>query len=731
VQSSFGSLSIEALRLPSVMALRGVSLSSARFLPLASKAQDCKISARPDANVLGEDAREPRFQCELLRRDVDSVIFDQELESVCGAHHKPAHDGESPKAAKARYLAELKTHPKPTAIVDSGNGLKLWRLAEPIGPDAFAQVEAASKAAILALGGMPGTQNVDRILRLPGTTNVPNATKRKAGRVECPANLISFNGATCALDAFPLPKANGRGYMNGHHTAANAGASIDFDNLPSVDIDTLPVTDRIRHMIRTGKDPENKLRDKSRSSAFWSVLLATVRAGCADGEIAAIMFDLPIGAHLRGQSNPRRKLEEQIDKARRQMRLKNERDEPKETPDVVCLADVVPQPIKWLWPQRFALGKLSLIAGHPGLGKSQLTLDLAARVSTGGEWPCRGGKAPRGNVIILSAEDDAADTIRPRLDAAGADPNHIHALQAIKQVDGDGRRSFDLTRDIEHLEQTIYEVGDVKLVIIDPISAYMGQPGKVDTHRNTDVRAILAPLQDLASRLGVAVIVISRLTKGGRDGALARVTGSGAFVAAARAAFIVEKEKDEDNKDTGRRLFLPAENNIGDDTTGFAYTIVMKPTATHGLHAPAIEWEDETVSITADEALAPASGEKSGGAFDARNFLKECLSNGPMPQKQIEAAAAQRGFTVDQLKYAKRRLGVEARKEGFGKDGAWAWAFPGATTLPGDDTPTPRRGKLIKIDFSGVKTRKKTCLDVREFSLDEGNVREFPPDEEY
>jgi hypothetical protein len=157
----------------------------------------------------------------------------------------------------------------------------------------------------------------------------------------------------------------------------------------------------------------------------------------------------------------------------------------------------------------------------------------------------------------------------------------------------------------------------------------------------------------------------------------------------------------------------------------------MKPTATHGLHAPAIEWEDETVSITADEALAPASGEKSGGAFDARNFLKECLSNGPMPQKQIEAAAAQRGFTVDQLKYAKRRLGVEARKEGFGKDGAWAWAFPGATTLPGDDTPTPRRGKLIKIDFSGVKTRKKTCLDVREFSLDEGNVREFPPDEEY
>jgi putative DNA primase/helicase len=232
-------------------------------------------------------------------------------------------------------------------------------------------------------------------------------------------------------------------------------------------------------------------------------------------------------------------------------------------------------------------------------------------------------------------------------------------------------------------------VGDVKLIIIDPISAYMGQAGKLDTHRNTDVRATLAPLQDLAAQLDIAIVVLSHLTKGTRDGAISRVTGSGAFVAAARAAYIVEKEmeseEDEDGKskmvDTGRRLFLPIKNNLADDKTGFAYRVVVKTNVYDKYDPPmeiriaTIEWDDEIVTITADEALAPP-GEKSSGAGEVRDFLREYLSSGPVPQKQVEAAAAQRGFSEDRLKYAKKKLKVETNKKP-GNRGAWMWRLPG------------------------------------------------------
>lgn len=366
---------------------------------------------------------------------------------------------------------------------------------------------------------------------------------------------------------------------------------------------------------------------------------------------------------------------------------------PTELPEVVRLSDVEPRPVAWLWSQRFALGKLSIIAGHPGLGKSQLAIYLAARVSTGTPWPCNTGTAPLGNAIVLSAEDDVADTMRPRLDAAGGDASRVHALQAIKQIDEEGKRGFDLTRDVEHLMQVVNAVGDVKLIIIDPISAYMGKPGANDSNRNTDVRAILAPLQDLAARLDIAIIMVSHLTKGTRDGAVSRVTGSGAFVAAARAAFLIEKEmeKDEDAEDgkgklvdTGRRLFLPIKNNLGDDKTGFAYKIVSKTNVYDAFDPPmeiqvaAIEWADEIVTITADEVLAP-TGEKSSGASEVREFLKSYLSSGPMPQKQVEAAAAQRGFSEDQLKRAKKKLNVASEKQGglHNKRGVWMWCLPG------------------------------------------------------
>jgi hypothetical protein len=107
-----------------------------------------------------------------------------------------------------------------------------------------------------------------------------------------------------------------------------------------------------------------------------------------------------------------------------------------------CAANIVPKPIEWLWPGRVAIGKQTLIAGEAGLGKSQIGIAMAAAVTTGGPWPCNEGHAPHGNVIILSAEDDPADTIVPRLLAAGADPQRVQIITAVRSEDGSGQRPW-------------------------------------------------------------------------------------------------------------------------------------------------------------------------------------------------------------------------------------------------------------------------------------------------
>ena len=179
----------------------------------------------------------------------------------------------------------------------------------------------------------------------------------------------------------------------------------------------------------------------------------------------------------------------------------------------VCMADVQSEPISWLWPGRIALGKLTLIAGDPGLGKSLLTAFFAAVISKGYTWPLETCPAPIGSVVLLSAEDDPADTIRPRLDAAEADCARIHVLQAIRDVDAKGNsteRMFSFKRDLVALEERLSSLPDCKLLIIDPVSAYLDG---TDSHNNTDVRGLLAPLAKLATDHKVAVVLVQHLNK--------------------------------------------------------------------------------------------------------------------------------------------------------------------------------------------------------------------------
>ncbi len=339
------------------------------------------------------------------------------------------------------------------------------------------------------------------------------------------------------------------------------------------------------------------------------------------------------------------------------------------TPMLVRLEDVQPESVDWLWPGRIAAGKLTLIAGDPGLGKSFLTLDLAARVSRGGVWPDAPGVYIKpGGVVLLSAEDGIADTIRPRLDAAGADVSRIIALEAVRMVGGDGQesaRSFDLSRDTPALEDAIRSVDDCRLVVIDPVTAYLGG---VDSHKNAEIRGVLSPLGALAEKYGVAIVGVTHLNKSGGGPAIYRAMGSLAFVAAVRTAWSVSKDKD----DPDRRLLLPIKNNIAPDTGGLAYRIEST-----GLGAdPVVAWEPDAVEVSADDALASDRIGQGGRTErdDAAEWLTELLANGSLPATDVQREAKDAGFSIATLRRAKAALGVVSRKGDFG--GPWRWSLP-------------------------------------------------------
>jgi RecA-family ATPase len=165
-------------------------------------------------------------------------------------------------------------------------------------------------------------------------------------------------------------------------------------------------------------------------------------------------------------------------------------------PVLVRLADVRPEPVTWLWPGRVAAGKLALLVGDPGLGKSWISLDVDARLSAGLPWP-DGGSPSAGSVLLLSAEDGVADTIRPRLDTLGADVTQVHHLAVLRT--GERDRAVQLT-DVAALELAIHRI-HARLLIIDPISAYLGS---TDSHRDAEVRGLIAPLPALAEPTGAA-----------------------------------------------------------------------------------------------------------------------------------------------------------------------------------------------------------------------------------
>lgn len=347
---------------------------------------------------------------------------------------------------------------------------------------------------------------------------------------------------------------------------------------------------------------------------------------------------------------------------------------PTRRPVLVTVADVLPEKVAWLWPGRFAIGKLSLLAGDPGLGKSFVTLDMAARVSTGSAWPdAPNSPNPVGGVILLSAEDDPADTIRPRLDGTGADVSRIKVLSGVSRP-GNSRQdvetSFSLDKDLGALDMAVQQTDGCRLVIIDPVTAYLGG---VDSHKNADVRALLAPLGQLAARHRVAVIAVSHLNKNAAGPAVYRSMGSLAFTAAARAVWLVVKDRDAPS----RRLLLPAKNNLAPDVSGLAYSI--QPDGLGG--SPVVVWEREPVTVQADEALGDVRGRGTERLADATEWLRDLLDGGKVPARDALREGKENGFSEGLIRKSLKRIGRQTR-DGFGPGSQCYWSLAAPDQSP-------------------------------------------------
>lgn len=341
-----------------------------------------------------------------------------------------------------------------------------------------------------------------------------------------------------------------------------------------------------------------------------------------------------------------------------------------ERPTLITIAGVTPETVRWLWPAHVPLGKITVLDGDPGLGKSTLTLDLAARVTTGSPLPDRTDLELRGAVLIVSAEDGIADTIRPRLEAAGADLELVSVLDAVEYRQDDGtleQRPPVLPGDINILETAITATRAV-LVIIDPLAAFLSD--RVDTYKDQHVRRALMPLARLAERTGTAIVIVRHLSKTGGPNAIYRGGGSIGIIGAARLGLLVAPDPQDDT----RRILAVTKSNLAQMPDALAYRLVGDDLYDCGR----IVWEGPA-NYKANELLA-VHDDTADDAVDAAQALTAILdaADGCMWVKLALDAMRDAGFSKDQAKRAKSRAHVRSLKVGKpgDKEQGWKWELP-------------------------------------------------------
>jgi putative DNA primase/helicase len=582
-----------------------------------------------------------------------------------------AHDGskyetvESVQAALQDFLIRTDL-PKPTVINQTGYGVHaIWVFDEVIKREEWQPVadKLQDLSGRMFLDADPITADAARILRVPGTFNFRHSKNPKLVIFqETGSGHLEFDVVASAIDQallkFPaLVKTRGKHDSLKKFDCPSTDSNIDLvrDMLSTIDPDVgyCQWRDVVWAVAATGWDCSYDLAyswsyhgttwdeeafnrvwdgfDASRGTGFGTLVYHAKKAG-----YAGPMLSKQQAQHF----NPSGRLV------------------------TVCAADIKPEHVEWLVDQSFPLGMLTVIGGQPGLGKSQISINLAAGVTTGKGLPGTGKFENLGSVIILANEDDASRTIRPRLDAAGADITKVHIVEGVAR-EGSDVDMFQLDSDIADLRERAEQIGDVKLIIIDPPSAYLGT--KVDSYKDSDVRRVLMPLGTLAQDTGAMILLIVHLNKRTDGGAQQRFSGSTAWTAAPRVGFMVAEDPL-----TKQRFMLPVKNNIGDDRLGYQYHIAEKLIHYGGqtFKSSYIVW-DQTTNRSVAELLTPPKANKPDAVSIAKSFLEDELAAGPLSVDQVQSAAKAAGISWSSVQRAKNNMLITSEKVGSG----WTWTL--------------------------------------------------------
>lgn len=331
------------------------------------------------------------------------------------------------------------------------------------------------------------------------------------------------------------------------------------------------------------------------------------------------------------------------------------------------VSDIKPLPVEWLWPGRVPLGKLTLLAGDPGICKSLVALDMAARLSRGAAWPDDPTKPqPPASAIVFSMEDDLQDTIVPRLLRSGVDGDRAFVVDGVHNrppyVDLQWKRPFRIPDELPSLEKAIQELWPVRLIVFDPLTAYCG---KGDGRARSGVHSMLDPLNALARKYGVAILGTTHLKNGDSNKAIYRAALDTAFTTAARSVWAIVYDGDHPK----RRLMVQTKMNLAAEIEGLALEIGPDGR---------IVWDVEPVDIAADRALARERYGKR--KWEAMDFLQTVLADGPLLSSELLRLAREAGISTTTLNRARHALGVIWDQEGYGPRGEFTVSLKSPTT---------------------------------------------------
>ena len=541
--------------------------------------------------------------------------------------------------------------PVPTMMVNSGHGIHAyWRLEEPI-TDLGAWSQWQKDLAAL-LGSDSSVHDPPRLTRLPGFLN------HKEPPAEC-----------FIIDADPE-----RVYAlcDLHDAIPSTAQPTPTPEVPTSDRASAPCDDlsAIGRAARYAQKWEPVAEGERNSQATRHAACLTHDFALSDDQSLLLLAawnarnapPLPDDELRKCLQNGRKHGKHPSGEKRNHKAVEGER-------QLVTISanNVQPEPVRWIWKDRFAEGKLNIIVGDPNLGKTFVALDMTARITTGTPWPDDlHGSNPTGDIIVLADEDGLADTLRPRLDAAKADLNRVWFVQGVRNPENaDAMEMVNLGRDLQAIEDELDRRPQTRMVVFDPLSNYLGD---IESHRDTAVRAIIMPLAQLAERRGVCVLGVLHLNKTTTAKAIHRTMGSMGFIGVARCVWLVCL----DPNDSAKRLLVRVKNNLAADPGGLRFQLTSEPGGT--AH---VEWEAGIVRLSADEALATPETKPTRTRDDVMDWLADRLASGPVLAEVMLDEVEGRGFNERTVKRAKRELGIVSRKMLHAGEKRWFWLLAG------------------------------------------------------